>query len=1158
MFRLKNSVWTFVVTSLIFFAIHSTDCLTKPSSVKLVNNGYEGVVVAIRDDVPESEHLIQEIKGTLINASTYLYQATRQRAFFRNVTVLLPQTWSNNFSTVSPENSTYEAADVIVTPVDPDLANRSTVPPPPFCKHFEGCGKQAAFIHFSSEFLTRNITRDYYGDIGRLLIHEWGHYRWGLFNEYPDETADPTSEEFFYSPSENEFKATRCSSDWESENLVFDNATRSYRKCVGNQSVGYEDGCFSVPTSNQTNVTGSIMYGYTHIEQITQFCDNDETTPSNLHVTEAPNKHNRLCDTRSSWEIMRQHPDFSDGNNQASNLSEVDITPTIVLAKASPLRLVLVLDTSGSMNTNNRIRKQATLSQNFLLTGLVDGMSVGIVSFSRNGRILSSLVEIDSDETKRTLASKIPTEADGGTCIGCGLEMALEILQENNQRAEGGVVLLITDGEDSTQVERRKTEEMKQEYEEKKVKIHGVAFGKNADNVIPELASTTGGNFFLQTDDIGSTGLHDAFSTTVEGQSQIGARSLQLYTESLNISKEGNFSGRIWIDASIGNKTKFEFIHFYGDGKTAVIEVNITSPSNELITETSPEYKEELEYGFVIVEINGTAESGWWRYNVKPNFRDVGEVLTTISSLPSSDGSGIILATAEMSTTVTNVNNGEFISIFADVRKGFYPVLNCIVTAIVERPNDSPFELQLLDNGAGTDVTAGDGIYSRYFTGFSEVGYYGVKILVTNYGEDATIETTSGPTFSRAQLYVEPQDLLSDNISKLEEDLLLLPGEAPTPGTLRAPSFMRQTSGGSNRVTSLPNDEDFLPPCKINDLRVASTSYNDSTVTLTFTAPGGDLDYGKADYYVFQSSTTGTYDEIINSAPEISDENFIQGNSSSPANFGSAETFVVNVTFPENSAVSTFYFVTRAYDKAGNGGEASNLVQATLRKYIPSSESIPEPSMTTEMMTSTHTSSTYTKVTTNSKSPGEPIKSSDGILLIVLITVSVGLFIFIIIFVTVYILQKIVMRNRRRQLWKDHTSDENWRVEEHTYDNELDFDEPMFEMNPIDRATSVYSQASTDGVVQEPIISPQIYDESTLEGYGNYYTQQDDVESGEFPSSYDNSGYYPHYALSQYVLEDERGSSYTRQNGSNYFLPYVTRRKYDPSFDMNNIPGQYF
>lgn len=214
--------------------------------------------------------------------------------------------------------------------------------------------------------------------------------------------------------------------------------------------------------------------------------------------------------------------------------------------------------------------------------------------------------------------------------------------------------------------------------------------------------------------------------------------------------------------------------------------------------------------------------------------------------------------------------------------------------------------------------------------------------------------------------------------------------------------------------------------------------------------------------------------------------------------------------------------------------------------------------MTTEMMTSTHTSSTYTKVTTHSKSPGEPITSSDDILLVVVITVSVGLFIFIIIVVTVYITQKVVMRNRRRQLWKDHTSDENWRVEEHAYDNELDFDVTMFEMNPIDRATSVYSQASTDGVVQEPIISPQIYDESTLEGYGNYYTQQDDAESGEFPSSYDNSGYYPHYALGQYVLEDERGSSYTRQNGSNYFLPYVTRSKYDPSFDMNNIPGQYF
>lgn len=49
---------------------------------------------------------------------------------------------------------------------------------------------------------------------------------------------------------------------------------------------------------------------HVYLLQVTQFCDNDTSDPSNYHVTEAPHKHNRLCDLRSNWEVMREHPDF--------------------------------------------------------------------------------------------------------------------------------------------------------------------------------------------------------------------------------------------------------------------------------------------------------------------------------------------------------------------------------------------------------------------------------------------------------------------------------------------------------------------------------------------------------------------------------------------------------------------------------------------------------------------------------------------------------------------------------------------------------------------------------------------------------------------------------------------------------------------------------
>ena len=35
--------------------------------------------------------------------------------------------------------------------------------------------------------------------LGRILVHEWGHYRWGLFDEYADPVGDPDNyQEFYY------------------------------------------------------------------------------------------------------------------------------------------------------------------------------------------------------------------------------------------------------------------------------------------------------------------------------------------------------------------------------------------------------------------------------------------------------------------------------------------------------------------------------------------------------------------------------------------------------------------------------------------------------------------------------------------------------------------------------------------------------------------------------------------------------------------------------------------------------------------------------------------------------------------------------------------------------------------------------------------------
>ncbi|XP_063615366.1 calcium-activated chloride channel regulator family member 3-like, partial [Penaeus indicus] len=67
------------------------------SRVELVNNGYENLVIGISPSLPESEGaaLIPAIKEMIKNASEVLFTATRRRAFFRDVRIVIPKSWSN-------------------------------------------------------------------------------------------------------------------------------------------------------------------------------------------------------------------------------------------------------------------------------------------------------------------------------------------------------------------------------------------------------------------------------------------------------------------------------------------------------------------------------------------------------------------------------------------------------------------------------------------------------------------------------------------------------------------------------------------------------------------------------------------------------------------------------------------------------------------------------------------------------------------------------------------------------------------------------------------------------------------------------------------------------------------------------------------------------
>lgn len=100
------------------------------------------------------------------NASSDLYQATKGRAYFRDVTILIPSTWTGDQWDLGPPNITYTYIDVTITQSHDVLEDGSV--DLPYTKQIEGCGKPGVSIYMTSQFIQQyQEAQHLYGNYGR-------------------------------------------------------------------------------------------------------------------------------------------------------------------------------------------------------------------------------------------------------------------------------------------------------------------------------------------------------------------------------------------------------------------------------------------------------------------------------------------------------------------------------------------------------------------------------------------------------------------------------------------------------------------------------------------------------------------------------------------------------------------------------------------------------------------------------------------------------------------------------------------------------------------------------------------------------------------------------------------------------------------------------
>ncbi|XP_075793242.1 calcium-activated chloride channel regulator 1-like isoform X2 [Pelodiscus sinensis] len=862
--------------------------------VKLKNGGYEDIVIAINPELPEDENIIKNIQAMVKEASNYLFNATKQRVFFKAVKIIIPLHWQSKTEYLNVKTESYDKADVIVA--DPFLKYGDD----PYTLQYGGCGGKGRYIHFTPNFLLNDNLQNIYGSRAKVFVHEWAHLRWGVFDEYNNDAP------FYVSVNGGiaSVEATRCSASITGK-YRFDGCTGNIcirRQCKYDQQTKlYEAGCKFVPDKIQ-NAPASIMYMQS-LPSVVEFCD------QNTHNEKAVNMQNKMCNHKSTWEVIMNSSDFS--NSSPINGSSPPYETSFTLLQTKDRVVCLVLDTSGSMSSSNRMDRLKQAAEIFLLQIVEMGSWVGIVTFESSAYIKTYLQQIISERVRQNLIQFLPTSAGGGTNICGGVRKGFEVIKQKYSNLYGSEIVLLTDGEDSGMSICLK------EVEDSGSIIHTIALGPSAAPELEKFSNMTGGLRLFATDTVDSNGLIDAFNGISSGSGNISEQSIQLESTALRIPDKQWMNGTVTIDSTVGNDTFF-----------VVTWDQSTSPPDILLRD--PKGKEYRTSSFVISSLNlkttrlnipGTAEAGDWHYWIQNNHIASQVISMIVTSRAASLSVPPVTVKAYMNTD-TNSYPSPMV-IYAEISQGFLPVLGATVMATIEPKSGSAKNLQLLDDGSGADITKNDGIYSKYFTSFNGNGRYNLKVHVQ--GRNKTVRL--GRRQSRALYvpgYIENGEIkMNPPRPEVSDDEI----------QAKLESFNRVATGGSFVVENIPagGTTDVFPPCKIIDLEAQS---EEDKIHLSWTAPGNDLDEGQAESYIIKMG-----ESLLELRNTFDNATSVNTSSLTPKSAGTKEAFWFK---PENFTMENgtiIYFAVRAIDNASLTSEVSNIAQAAL--FVLPKESVP-------------------------------------------------------------------------------------------------------------------------------------------------------------------------------------------------------------------------
>lgn len=580
---------------------------------------------------------------------------------------------------------------------------------------------------------------------GFTLAHEWGHYVYGVFDEYRgrDITGHTST------PLTTDIATTSImSNQWNARNNDYSWLNHSTTDNIGNVS----------------RTAQGRVYGKSAWEVLVQ---NPKDDPKSGRKTAQPERTRFVTLAENSPDsvtpVKIELPEQQDNCRDQLNLVWVE----------GDIDMQVVIDRSGSMRYDPiENAKQAAKT---LVDATSEGStSMGIVSFSSSSSITQNhiITKIPDPDTgvKNSLKNAIDTiTAYGSTALYDGTKLALDNLvsyQATQGTGAPGVVFVLADGEDNDS--RISQSDVIINYQNANIPIFSFGYGSaSPTGPLLTLANSTGGKYFSSPRSLAE--ITDAFLQA----NAIATDNQNLISSTTTIAGNDTWTSPIVVDSGLENINIF--INY--NGREDQIDLSLFDANGNSVNSVSFDciaFSGNQSCQAVISSTDiANLGSGEWSLGVHNNNGLNGDIqaFVNVSAKPNLEGSYTVSVEGYNGNEVTYP--APMIITTALTKDKLITGANVVATITDPAANTS--SLSMLDDGLAGDAVAGDGIYSA-IAPYGMNGIYQIEVNVNNSGNTATYTSTGllTPTLDGSQPEPEALPVIDENFVRIAKTSIVV------------------------------------------------------------------------------------------------------------------------------------------------------------------------------------------------------------------------------------------------------------------------------------------------------------------------------------------------------------------------------------------------